>query len=63
MSIKSRIEKLETSKPDGPSRLDVIFWAMRRRSNPDLPEEPQPPFCQQSLEQLLAKVRGRHAES
>lgn len=59
-NLEQRIQRLEAITPDGPSELDELLWRVYRNEHPqlDLPEKPDPPFCQESFEQLLAKVRG-----
>lgn len=60
MTIKSRIEKLEASKPDGPNPLAMVLHKARRLHNQALPEVPTV-YCNHDYETLLAKVR--HGQS
>lgn len=59
-SLEQRLQRLESVTTEGPSQLDFLLWQVYRSEHPelDLPIEPQPPYCQESFEQLLAKVRG-----
>ena len=60
MTIKSRIEKLEATKTDGPSPLTMILWKARRLNDSSLPEVPVT-YTNHDYETLLAKVR--HGQS
>ena len=57
MTIKSRIEKLEASKTDGPSALALVLHKARRLHDSSLPETPTV-YCNHDYEQLLRSARN-----
>ena len=60
-SLEQRIHKLEAITPNGPGELDKLLWQVYRDAHPELslPEEPQPPYCKKSFEELLLEMRKR----
>jgi len=63
-NLSQRLQRLESRTPVGASDLDRLLWKVYKGAHPELnlPDEPSPPYCTKSFEELLAEVRGRNAK-